>query len=59
MRVHFQHISHVTIFLATILLFGCGTSRTVETATTKNSTTTKKKPIIKDQPQSAPLPQQH
>ena len=60
MRVHFQHISHVTIFLATILLFGCGTSRTVETATTKkNSTTTKKKPIIKDQPQSAPLPQRH
>ena len=57
MRIHFQHIAHAGVLIAALTLWGCGTTRTTQNVKPTKPTTTSK-PVIKDQPQSAPLPPQ-
>ena len=57
MRIHFRHIAQAGVLIAALTLWGCGTTRTTQNVKPTKPTTTSK-PVIKDQPQSAPLPPQ-
>lgn len=62
MRNAFKHIFksdilHTGVLAVVLTLWGCGTPRTIQNTHT-NKPTTKNTTIIKEQPQSAPLPPQ-